>query len=101
MRKFLTALGVAAFLSVFSFGIAPFANAAVVENTVLGGMDAADELSATLTVAPFTEITVFTFGTYSLEARFELQEEVGSPGSGVGVRDPIRMVGPNLASTLV
>ena len=81
MRKFLTALGVAAFLSV-SFWVPIAANAAVVEHTVAGGMDAAGEVSATLTVPGGTELTIFTFGTYSAANRFELQEEVGSPGSG-------------------
>ncbi len=82
MRKFLTALGVAAFLSVSFFGVAPFANAAVVTSTVAGGLDAAGEVSATLTVPAFTTVTVFSSGTYSAANRFELQEEVGSPGSG-------------------
>ncbi len=80
MRKFLTALGVAALLSVSAWGTA---FAAVVTSTVAGGLDAAGEVSATLTVPAGTTVTVFSSGTYSAANRFELQEEVGSPGSGV------------------
>ena len=85
MRKFLKALGVAAFLSVFTLGTAFAAvvpQATVVENTVAGGMDAAGEVSGTITVAPFTTLSIFWGGTYSAANRFELQEELGSPGSG-------------------
>ncbi len=82
MRKFLTALGVAAFLSVSALGTQTEVHAAVVTSTVAGGLDAPGEVSATLTVSPFTTVTVFSSGTYSAANRFELQEEIGSPGSG-------------------
>ena len=85
MRKFLTALGVAAFLSVSALGTAFAAvvpQATVVENTVAGGMDAAGEVSGTITVNGGTTLSIFWGGTYSAANRFELQEEVGSPGSG-------------------
>lgn len=80
MLKFLKALGVAALLSVPFWGMA---HAAVVTSTVAGGMDAVGEKSATLTVPAGTLVTVYTFGTYSAANRFELQRQVGSPGSGV------------------
>ncbi len=84
MRKFLKALGVAAFLSVLPLAAyaAAVPQATVVENTVAGGMDAAGEVSGTITLAPFETLSIFWGGTYSAANRFELQEEVGSPGSG-------------------
>ncbi len=85
MRKFLTALGVAAFLSVSVWGTAfaaVVAQATVVENTVAGGMDAEGEVSGTIIVEPFTTLSIFWGGTYSAANRFELQEAVGSPDSG-------------------
>ncbi len=85
MRKFLTALGVAALLSVAPLAIAFGAavpQATVVENTVAGGMDAVGEVSGTITVNPGTTLSIFWGGTYSAANRFELQEEIGSPGSG-------------------
>ncbi len=85
MLKWLKVLGVAAVLSTpwalpISAAVVP--QATVVENTVAGGMDAAGEVSGTIVAQPFTTLSIFIGGTYSLEARFELQREVGSPGSG-------------------
>ncbi|KKK69191.1 hypothetical protein LCGC14_2936510, partial [marine sediment metagenome] len=49
------------------------------------GFDAVGEVSATFTVAPFAEITLFTSGTYSTGNTVVLQRERGSPGSGAFV----------------
>ncbi len=77
----LKALIAALVLASVSF-LAPV-QAAVVSSTVAGGMDAAGEVSGTLEADPFDVVSIFTFGTYSAANRFELQREVGSPGSGV------------------
>ena len=82
MRKFLTALGVAAFLSVSALGTA-FANSQVVTNTADQRFEAVGEASSTLTAAPFAELSIFLGGTYAAGNTLVLQEEKGSPGSGV------------------
>lgn len=79
MRKFLTALGVAALLSVSFWGSA---QAAVVTNTTDQLFNAVGEISTTLTVAGGTELTIFISGTYAAGNTLVLQEESGSPGSG-------------------
>lgn len=88
MRKFFKAwAGVLGLAALLSFGFGGSADAAavpqvtVVENTVAGGMDAVGELSGTITVAPFTVLHIFHNGTYTAEARFELQREI-TPGAG-------------------
>ena len=86
MRKFLNSLGALALAGSFWFTAPAFAaavpQATVVENTVAGGMDAAGEVSGTITVPAGTTLSIFWGGTYSAANRFELQEEIGSPGSG-------------------
>ncbi len=82
MRKFLTALGVAAFLSVSFIGGSTVANAVVVTNTTDQLFNAVDEVSTTLTAVPFAELTIFVSGVYAAGNTLVLQEEVGSPGSG-------------------
>ena len=82
MRKFLKALGVAAFLSVLPLAAAN-AISQVVTNTADQRFEAAGEVSTTLTAAPFTELSIFLGGTYAAGNTLVLQEEVGSPGSGV------------------
>ena len=80
MRKFLKALGVAALLSLPSFG---FVHAAVVTNTTDQLFNAVGEVSTTLTAAPFADLTVFVSGVYASGNTLVLQEEAGSPGSGI------------------
>ncbi len=59
------------------------ANAAVVIHTTAGGLDAAGEATGTLTVGSGVTVTAFSWGTYSAANRWELQRQVGAPGSGV------------------
>ncbi len=80
MRKFLTALGVAAFLSVSAWGTA---FATVVTNTTDQLFNAVGETSSTLTVAANTQLTIFVSGVYENINTLVLQKEAGSPGSGV------------------
>ena len=80
MRNFLKLFAVAA---VLVFGIPPFlAQAEVVTNTTDQLFNAVDEVSATITVPPETDLTIFISGTYSVANIIVLQREVGSPGSG-------------------
>ncbi len=82
MRKFLTALGVVAFLSVSAWGTA-LANSQVVTNTTDQVFNAVGEVSSTLTAAPFAELSIFLGGIYQSTNTLVLQQEKGSPGSGV------------------
>ncbi len=80
MRKFLTALGVAAFLSVSAWGTA---FATVVGSTAgTQRFDAVAEASTTLIAAANAELTIFVSGVYSAANTLVLQQEAGSPGSG-------------------
>jgi len=79
MLKFLKSLGVVALLSVLPLQV----NAAVVDSTEADfGFDAAGEVSGTLNIKSFGEVTVFINGTYSVANVVWLQREAGSPGSG-------------------
>lgn len=54
----------------------------IVTNTTDQLLNAAGEVTSTLTAAPFEVLTIFISGTYSTANVVELQREVGSPGSG-------------------
>ncbi len=58
------------------------AQAAVVTNTTDQLFNAVNEVSSTIRVAPFAELSVFVSGTYEDANTMVLQREVGSPGSG-------------------
>ena len=79
MRNFLKLFAVA---PVLLFGVGTVAHAAVVTNTTDQLFNAVDEVSATLTATPESDISVFISGTYSTANIIDLQREVGSPGSG-------------------
>ena len=80
MRKFLTALGLAALLSL---SLAGTANAVVVTSTESGALfNAVGEVSTSMTVAGSTQLSIFITGTYAAGNTLVLQEELGSPGSG-------------------
>ena len=77
MRKFLTALGLAALLSVSFWGVAPNAHAEIAGAT----FTAVDTSSSTVcTTADNQTVTAFASGTY--DQVIDLQLESGSPGSG-------------------
>ena len=81
MRNFLSALGLAALLSVSFFTPA---NAWVIDSSEADfGFDAAGEVTPTFTMAPFAQFTMFVNGVYSVANLVWLQEERGSPGSGI------------------
>lgn len=80
MKKFLKAfaLGVALLWGVV---VTP-AQAAVVTNTTDQLLNAVNEVTSTLRVDPFTDLSIFVSGTYEDVNTVVLQREVGSPGSG-------------------
>ena len=81
MRKFLSVLGLAALLSWIPIA-AP--KAWVIDSSEADfGFDAAGEVTPSFTMAPFAQFTMFVNGTYSVANLVWLQEEKGSPGSGV------------------
>ncbi len=80
MFKWIKAFGVAALLAM-PFAL-PISAATVVTNTTDQLFNAADEVSATLTVAAGTQLSIFISGTYSVANVIVLQRERGSPGSG-------------------
>ena len=80
MFKSLKLLSVAALAAVLTFGTA---NArGVVTNTTDQLFNAVDEISASLSVDPSANLSIFISGTYSVANRIVLQRELGGAGSG-------------------
>ena len=84
MRKFLKAwAGAALLFSLLGTQTVAHANSQVVTNTADQRFEAVGEVSTTLTAAANAELSIFLGGTYAAGNTLVLQQEVGSPGSGV------------------